>query len=205
VTYYYWVKACNSAGCSGYSAYNTGWRNLSAPTGVTASDGTYTDKVAVSWTGSTGATSYQVYRATSDLGKKFGPSTTAGTSSDDTTAIPGVTYYYFVKACRGTRCSDYSAYNTGWRNLTPPINVLASDGTYADKVQVTWNAALGATSYKLYRSTTLIGAKTLLGSPTTTTADDTTAVPGTTYYYWVKACRGTRCSDYSASDTGYRK
>jgi hypothetical protein len=25
-TYYYWAKACNTAGCSEYSLYNTGWR-----------------------------------------------------------------------------------------------------------------------------------------------------------------------------------
>jgi hypothetical protein len=26
ITYYYWVKACNSAGCSDFSDFNDGWR-----------------------------------------------------------------------------------------------------------------------------------------------------------------------------------
>ena len=26
MTYYYWVVACNTYGCSGYSDYATGWR-----------------------------------------------------------------------------------------------------------------------------------------------------------------------------------
>jgi surface protein len=204
ITYYYWVVACRSPRCSDYSANDTGWRKPLAPTGVTASDGMYTDKVVISWTGSAGATSYQVYRATSAGGTKVGPSNVAGTTINDTSATPGVTYYYFVKACRGTRCSDFSAYDTGWRNLAPPTNVQASDGTYPDKVRITWKASLGATSYKLYRATSADGTKTLLGSLAGTSANDTSAVPGTTYYYWVIACRGTVCSDYSAYDSGRR-
>jgi fibronectin type 3 domain-containing protein len=205
VTYYYWVKACNGTNCSNFSTNDTGWRKLLAPTGVTASDGTYTDKVALSWTGSAGATYYQVYRSTSATGTKAGPSTTSSTTINDTSATPGVTYWYWVKACRGSNCSDFSAYDTGWRNLAAPTNVQASDGTFTDKVQITWTASLGATSYKLYRATSAIGTKTLLGSTTGTAANDTSATSGTTYYYWVKACRGTVCSDFSAYDTGYRK
>jgi surface protein len=204
VIYYYLVKACLLTLCSDYSAYDTGWRNLAAPTGVTASDGAFTDKVQISWNASAGATSYQVYRATSAGGAKAGPANLTATTVNDTTATPGVTYWYFVKACRGTRCSDYSAYDTGWRNLAPPTNVQASDGTYPDKVRITWKASLGATSYKVYRATSADGTKTLLGSLAGTTANDTSAVPGTTYYYWVTACRGTVCSDYSAYDTGRR-
>jgi fibronectin type 3 domain-containing protein len=203
-SYYYWVKTCTATLCSDFSASDTGWRKLTAPTGLAASDGAYTDKVTLSWTASAGATSYQVYRATSATGAKAGPATTAATFTNDTTATPGVTYYYFVKACRGANCSDFSVYDTGWRNLAPPTNVQASDGTFTDKVQITWTASLGATSYKLYRAASVDGAKTLLGSTTSTTANDTSATPGATYYYWVTACRGTVCSDYSVYDTGRR-
>jgi Zn-dependent metalloprotease/fibronectin type 3 domain-containing protein len=204
ITYYYWAKACSGSGCSGFSTSDTGWRNLTAPTGVAASDGTFTDKVQISWTASSGATSYQVYRAASAAGTKAGPANTAATSVNDTAATPGVTYYYFVKACRGTRCSDFSAYDTGWRKLSPPTNVLASDGTYPSKVQITWTASLGATSYKVYRATSATGTPTLLGSSTGTTYDDTLATPGVTYYYWVKAFRGSSSSDFSAYDSGRR-
>jgi surface protein len=204
VTYYYWVRACRGLTCSDYSAYDTGWRGLTPPTDVQASDGTFTNNVQISWTASAGATTYQVYRATSAGGAKAGPGNTAVTNINDTLATPGVTYYYFVKACRGARCSDYSAYDTGWRKLSPPTNVQASDGTFPDKVQITWTASLGATSYKVFRATSAGGVKTLLGSLAGTTFNDTAATPGTTYYYWVKACRGAVCSDFSASDTGRR-
>jgi|GEM_PF-3465161 len=204
VVYYYWVKACSGVNCSNYSAYDAGWRNLTEPTGVLASDGAFTDKVLISWNASAGATSYRVYRATSPTGAKSGPATTTATSINDTSATPGVTYYYFVKACKGANCSGYSDNDTGWRNIAPPTNLQASDGTYPDKVQLTWTASLGATSYKIYRATSATGTKTLLGSITGTTANDTSANPGVTYYYWVKACRGSKSSVFSTYDTGRR-
>ncbi|MCJ7585003.1 MAG: pre-peptidase C-terminal domain-containing protein, partial [Anaerolineales bacterium] len=206
VTYYYWVKACSGANCSDFSAYDTGRRKkLSAPTNVQASDGTYTDKVLVTWNASSGAPYYKVYRATSATGTKNLLGSPTGTPFDDATATPAVTYTYWVKACSGTKCSGFSAYNTGWRKLSAPINVQASDGTYANKVQVTWDASSGATSYKVYRAASETGTKSLLGSPTGTSFNDTTAKPGVTYHYWVKAYRGSRDSDFSAFDTGWRK
>ena len=72
-TYYYYVTASNSYGTSGFSAYNTGYRSDGRPliaNECTASDGTYTDKVQVTWTASSWATSYTVYRATSRTGNQ---------------------------------------------------------------------------------------------------------------------------------------
>ena len=51
----------------------------------------------------------------------------------------------------GANASDYSTYNTGWRKLSAPTSVAASDGTYTDKARVTWNAAGGASYYRVYR------------------------------------------------------
>ena len=45
----------------------------------------------------------------------------------------------------------------------PPAGVAATDGTYTDKVVVTWNASTGASYYRVYRSTSLTGTKTALG------------------------------------------
>jgi hypothetical protein len=125
-------------------------------------------------------------------------------SFTDTNAIPGVTYYYWVKACNGTNCSTYSSYDAGWGKLSPPTNMQASYGKYTNKVVVSWNASSGATSYKVYRATSVNGAKSFLGSPTGTTFNDTTGKPRVTYYYWVVAYTGTRYSDYSAFSTGRR-
>jgi hypothetical protein len=87
---------------------------------------------------------------------------------------------------------------------TAPTNVQASDGTYTDKVQVTWNVSSEATSYQVYQAASEGSSKTLLGSVSNTTYEDTTAIVGITYYYWVKACNSYGCSGYSSHDTGWR-
>ena len=88
---------------------------------------------------------------------------------------------------------------------TPPTGVSASDGTYTDKVRVSWTAASGATSYQVYRNTSnSTSGASQIGTPTGTSFDDTTATPGTTYYYFVKACDSGGCTDFSTSDSGYR-
>jgi hypothetical protein len=119
-----------------------------APTSVAASDGTYTDKVRVTHSGSSGAAYYEVYRATSAGGTKSLLGYPTGLSWDDTTATGGTTYYYWVKACNNWLCSGYSAYDTGYRSVPPPpapTNVEASDGAYTDRVRVTWSSSSGAT------------------------------------------------------------
>ena len=85
-----------------------------------------------------------------------------------------------------------------------PASPNASDGTYSDRVGITWTALSGATHYEVYRATSASGTKTLLGSPTATSYDDRGAVAGTTYYYWLKACNSAGCSDFSSYNTGYR-
>jgi peptide/nickel transport system substrate-binding protein len=177
---------------------------VTIPTNVQASDGTFTPNVLVSWSASSGATSYEVYRADSATGTKSLLGTPATTSFPDTTATPGVTYYYWVKDCNGTNCTPYSSYDTGWRKLSPPANVRASFGNTTNKIVVSWAASSGATSYKVYRATSVSGAKSLLGSPTVTTFSDNSGKPGATYYFWVVAYRGTRYSDYSAFCTNRR-
>ena len=88
------------------------WTRLVAPTGVTASQDR-TDGIAISWTASAGATSYEIYRSTSSstgAATKIGTSTT--TSYTDTAASGGRTYYYWVKA---VGCDDFSSRASGYR------------------------------------------------------------------------------------------
>jgi len=86
----------------------------------------------------------------------------------------------------------------------PPPSVTASDGTYADKVRVTWTAVADATRYDVYRSTTnASGTATFLGSSVTSPFDDSTGDVGTVYYYWVRAVGPTCTSAFSASDSGF--
>ena len=82
---------------------------LSAPTGLSATPGDA--KVTLSWNAVSGADGYYVYRSTTS-GSGFAKINTAavtGTSYVDTTAANNVTYYYHVRAVKGS--SESSASN----------------------------------------------------------------------------------------------
>ena len=193
------------------SAINTAYlsdRRPSVPTNVQASDGTHMDKVQVTWTASPGATSYTIYRAARRWGTKTALGTTSDTTYDDTTGLAGEIYYYYIRATNANGTSRFSVYDTGYFSgggPSVPTNVQASDGTHMDKVQVTWTASPGATSYTIYRAARRWGTKTALGTTSDTTYDDTTALAGRIYYYYVTASNANGTSGFSVYDTGWWK
>ena len=212
-TYYYWIKMVNlCGGVSAFSASDSGWRVLGPPANVTATDGSYTNKVRVAWDAG-GGTHYRVYRNTTNNSVTATAMTSWITSLlwDDATASPGSLYYYWVQAAMssaGAQPSDFSAYNTGWRALTPPI-VQASKGTSAEHVLVQWNSPTGATHYCVYRgvSSNLSQATSLTGWITGNSYADTTPPAGVSYYYWVKAAvssSGLRETSLAISDVGWK-
>jgi hypothetical protein len=67
-----------------------------APTSLGATAGI--GQVALTWTGSTGATSYNIYRGTSSGQESKIASGVSGTSYSDTTVSNGTTYFYVVTA-----------------------------------------------------------------------------------------------------------
>ena len=85
----------------------------------------------------------------------------------------------------------------------PPAGVSATDGTYADKVRVSWSEVPGATSYKVYRSKSILVVGSVIGNPGRAGFDDTSAEPGKEYYYRVRTVRESKAGDYSSYDTGY--
>jgi methionine-rich copper-binding protein CopC len=87
---------------------------------------------------------------------------------------------------------------------SPPMNVSASDGTYIDRVRVTWTASSGAIGYKLFRHTSNDSSSALqIGTTTTSSYDDKTAVTGTTYWYWARAYNIGGDSGFNNGDSGY--
>lgn len=87
---------------------------------------------------------------------------------------------------------------------TPPANVAASDGTYIDKVRITWEAAGGATSYRVYRGEDDSEASAVfIGATDSTAWDDTSAAADATFFYRVKAENSAGQSAFSSPDYGY--
>ncbi len=209
-TYWYKVKACNRAGCSELSDADSGYAAgegvAQLPTGVSATDGAYTDRVRVTWNASPGAANYEIWRDVAQGGPYNLRGTVPGTLYDDMDASPGVVYWYKIKACNPSGCSAFSAADSGFTFPSAPdpvTNVSASDGTYNDRVRITWTASLGTATYEVYRSGSEGGTYALRGTATGTTYDDTGVTVGTTYWYRVRACNTAGCSAFSVPDSGF--
>src|SRR4029453_3870617 len=100
-TYFYVVSAVNASGESGNSNQVSATPQgvaPAAPTGLTAAPGNA--QVSLSWTASSGATGYNVKRATVSGGPytTVNPTPIAATSYTDTPLTNGTTYYYVVTA-----------------------------------------------------------------------------------------------------------
>ena len=188
VTYYYKVKAVNSAGESAYSNVVSGkvksvTPKPSAPVvkiGHSATSG----KPMLTWNAVSGATSYKVYRATAKNGTYSLLGTVTTTSYTNTGAKAGTTYYYKVKAVNSAGESAYSNVVSGRATVTTlTMGHSASSG----KPQLTWKAVSGAASYKVYRATAKNGAYTVINTTKALTYTNVGAALGTTYYYKVEA------------------
>ncbi len=187
-TYYYRVKACNDAGLSPYSNIVSGQVKSvtpkpSAPVvkiGHSASSG----KPMLTWNAVSGATSYKVYRATSQNGTYSLLGTVTATSYTNTGAKAGTTYYYKVKAVNSAGESAYSNVVSGRATVT---TLTMGHSSTSGKPQLTWKAVSGAVSYKVYRATAKNGAYTVINTTKALTYTNVGAALGTTYYYKVEA------------------
>ena len=207
--YYYWVTATNLGGSTA-SASDSGYRRLAPPANLAATDGTSTDDVTVTWDAATGASSYHLYR---DTDSNPTGATALGPQSSgyaDVPPSPGQIYYYWVLASNSTSSStsDWSTANSGYRKLTAPGSVAATENL-SDRVTVTWGNVAGETGFGIWRHTADVsGSATCIGSVAADvlTYDDVTAAAGQTYYYWIRATNSTSASmsDFSLSDTGMK-
>jgi hypothetical protein len=89
---------------------------LSVPTNVTATKGTYTDMVQISWDAVPSATHYKVYLGVNAKNRLYYP-WISGTSLNSSYDPSGTTYSYWVVAATsdtGANPSDFSATATGY-------------------------------------------------------------------------------------------
>ena len=212
-TYHYFVRAGNECANTGYSLSNTGYRQITpvAPTGVLASQ-TNCAGVNVTWNAVANASTYSVYRATSNnalFASLVGSSST--TSFLDASTSVGVSYFYWVRAGNicGTSANSASMVRAGSRlgTLPAPTGVNALDNTIcSESTKVTWNAVANAANYSIFRFRSGVGPMELLSSShTSTTFFDSTAWSNTVYLYYVRANNACGVSsDYSLADEGNR-
>jgi fibronectin type 3 domain-containing protein len=155
-----------------------------APTGLAATGGN--GQVSLSWSASAGASSYNVYRATTSGGETLYQSGVSGTTFTDSTVTNGTTYYYEVTAVNagGESAMSNEAFATPQVPAPPTPTGLSATGGNA-QVSLQWSASTGATSYNIYRSTSSGGETLYQSGVNSTSYTDTGVTNGTTYYYKV--------------------
>lgn len=84
-TYYFRAKATNSAGTTWAASSLSFVTKTLSPTNVSATKGTLTDRVTITWTQPSGATGFYVYRGVTNISGLLG---TVGTYDDMTAAVP---------------------------------------------------------------------------------------------------------------------
>lgn len=162
----------------------------SIPTGLSGAPGNA--QVTLSWNASTGASSYNVKRSTTN-GGPYTIIATGVTSTNylNTGLTNGVTYHYVVSAVNSfgesVNSSQISATPQGVQNPPPaPTGLLANAGD--EQVSLGWNASAGASSYNVKRSLTSGGPYTTIATGVSATSFlDMGLVNGTTYFFVVSA------------------
>ena len=200
-TYYYQVRATNSAGDSAYTAVASATTPASvtvpaAPTGLVAT-ATATTSIGLTWTdNSNNETGFKIERSTSATGTFSLIATNSAniTNYSDTGLSAGTAYYYRV---RSTNSAGDSA-NTAVATATTPAAVTipaAPSGLIAaaistSGISLSWtDNSNNETGFKIERSTSSGGTYTLIGTnaANATTFSDSGLASSTAYYYRVRS------------------
>jgi hypothetical protein len=198
-TYTYRVRACNDVGCSGYGPSGssvvtfppTDAPAISGPGSST--NGCYT----INWSGVAGATSYNMQEQTNG-----GAWVGIGNDGSGALGICGKgdgTYSYQVQACNAGGCGSFSAVTTVTVAVIPAVptgmHVQILSPPYKGRYTLTWSGVGGASRYEVkLQSPNEIdypysGADTTFTSILLNTSGEVD--------FWVRACNGNGCSDWS--------
>jgi len=181
-----------------------------APQNLKVSQGELINAVRLTWDPVLCSNKYEVFRSLIDIPTAEGSITTQVNTNYyiDTKVEPGQEYYYWVRAVKDKYPGEFSNYKTGYSKLEKPENVVASDGSFNEKIRIEWDPVPGAVSYKIYRNTdnNPSSAKIPIASDIENTVYfDSSVEPELKYYYWVTAESALKESKKSFSDKGFAR
>ena len=191
-TYYYRVKAVNSAGTSAYSNIVSGTARTPAPAAPVLKGGTSSasGKPQLTWAAVNGAAKYDVYRSNSADGTFSKVGSTDKTTYVNTGAVQGVTYFYKIRAVGASGASGFSntvAIHVAGVVKAPAVVVLSGIKADAAGITVTWKATANADTYNvLRRDASNTAWKVIARGVSGTSYKDTTVARGVMYSYTVQ-------------------
>ena len=194
VTYYYTVEGVNGA----YRSPTKDETGVSAtipiksPDDVTLTGATADSSgITVTWQTARYAKTYVVYRKSAGM-KKWEKldSFATGTSYKDTAVVPGATYTYTVRGLAADGKTLSAGYDhtgvTAVASKEPENVTLTSARITGSGITVTWQPALNAKTYTVYRKTAGTGWSVIAKGVTATSYTDNTTAAGETYTYTVR-------------------
>ena len=191
-TYYYRVKAVNSAGTSAYSNIVSGTARTPAPAAPVLKGGTSSasGKPQLTWAAVDGAAKYDVYRSNRADGTFSKVGSTDKTTYVNTGAVKGVTYFYKIRAVGASGASGFSntvAIHVAGVVKAPAAVVLSGIKADAAGITVTWKTTANADTYNvLRRDASNTAWKVIARGVSGTSYKDTTVARGVMYSYTVQ-------------------
>ncbi|WP_083824760.1 chitobiase/beta-hexosaminidase C-terminal domain-containing protein [Idiomarina sp. A28L] len=198
-SYSFRVRACDSFGCTGYSAASSafGIPSLATPSRPSVTNSNLS--LTATWGTVTGANNYDVQVSTNG---SWGTAISKGVTTNHTNlGTRGRTYAYRVRACDGFGCTNYSSASTAL--AIPSLAVAPRPTVSASGFDLTasWGAIAGASQYEVQVSTN--GTWATAVSTGLTPIFEITGVRGSTYIFRVSACDGFGCTSYSTASIAF--
>lgn len=185
-SYFFDVVGVGAGGSSSVSNEATATLVASAPSGLTAIAGA--TSVALKWTTSTGATSYNVYQGTSAGGESTTPIVTGitATSYNVSSLTSGQVYFFKLVAvdAGGNSAASSEVTTTVLAAVPSGLSATAANGA----VTLSWTASTGATSYNIYQGSSAGGEGNSAATSVSATSMTISGLTnGQTYYFKVAA------------------
>ncbi|MDR0526203.1 MAG: fibronectin type III domain-containing protein, partial [Spirochaetaceae bacterium] len=208
VTRYFWLKAKNEKGASGFGACANGTPSAiyappAAPAAPAVTAGN--EQLTLNWTAVEGAQAYELWLGTTNNSAEAGRrADVAATSAVISGLTNNTVYYIWLKAKNAAGSSGFSLRSSGTpqASLGPPQTpgqpaLALGSGQFT----VSWNAVEGADAYEVYLGTSAEFASAAKNGGDVTTLSKTISglTNGTTYYVWVKAKNSLGASAESTS------
>ena len=164
---------------------------VAIPSNLKVASSSY-NSINISFSAVTGASKYEVYRATFSSGSYTLISTITGGSYKNTGLTTNKVYYYKVRAYKmvGTAkvSSGFSTMISAKPILSSPTGIKATRAS-TKSIKLTWTAAAGASAYEVYRATSNTGTYSLITSIPYLYYTNSGLITSRTYYYKVRSYR----------------